>query len=180
MGRLEIWRLTGYKLVFDTSVLVCEPRTLDQVFLKDGNEIHGWMYDYPSGDVAPTVQIWNDQKNEYELTLWDGRLLEQAVAEFENEINPPPSLENIVNQIEQQYPDVEAMRQALPDLEMLINNPPADTDNHLLVKAHYLHALALEALNRPDDALAEYVALYQAAPDSAWGRLAALHFEPIN
>jgi hypothetical protein len=41
----------------------------------------------------------------------------------------------------------------------------------------YMRGLALEALNRPDEALAEYVAIYEAAPESAWGMLARLHLE---
>ena len=41
----------------------------------------------------------------------------------------------------------------------------------------YRRALALEALDRPDEALMEYVAIYEAAPQSAWGMLAALHIE---
>lgn len=45
---------------------------------------------------------------------------------------------------------------------------------------HYYRALALEKLNRPDEALAEYIAIYEAAPDSAWGMLAALHLEKIQ
>lgn len=44
----------------------------------------------------------------------------------------------------------------------------------------YLTALAVEALERPDEALAEYIALYEAAPDSTWGMLAALHISPRN
>lgn len=40
----------------------------------------------------------------------------------------------------------------------------------------YLRALALEMSGRTDDALAEYVTLYEADPYSAWGLLAALHF----
>ena len=40
----------------------------------------------------------------------------------------------------------------------------------------YRRALALESLGRADEALAEYVAIYEAAPNSAWGMLAALHF----
>lgn len=45
---------------------------------------------------------------------------------------------------------------------------------------HYYRALALEALNRPDEALAEYIAIYETAPDSAWGMLAALHLEKVE
>jgi hypothetical protein len=32
-------------------------------------------------------------------------------------------------------------------------------------------------MRRTDEALAEYVTIYDAAPESAWGMLAALHFE---
>lgn len=48
------------------------------------------------------------------------------------------------------------------------------------MQMRYYRALALEALNRPDEALAEYVAIYEAAPESAWGRLAALHLERVE
>ncbi len=44
----------------------------------------------------------------------------------------------------------------------------------------YRRALALEALGRGDEALAEYVAIHEAVPESAWGILAALHFEVID
>jgi hypothetical protein len=37
--------------------------------------------------------------------------------------------------------------------------------------------LTLELMGEFDDALAEYVTIYDAAPESAWGMLAALHFE---
>lgn|GEM_PF-1412570 len=42
---------------------------------------------------------------------------------------------------------------------------------------HY-RALAYQVLNRPDQARAEYIAIYPADPDSAWVLLAALHLEP--
>jgi hypothetical protein len=41
----------------------------------------------------------------------------------------------------------------------------------------YYYALSLELLNRPDEALAAYVALYESAPDSAWGKLAKAHLK---
>jgi tetratricopeptide (TPR) repeat protein len=44
----------------------------------------------------------------------------------------------------------------------------------------YRRALALETLGRRDEALAAYVAIYEDAPESAWGMLAALHFETAN
>lgn len=44
----------------------------------------------------------------------------------------------------------------------------------------YWRALTYEFMGRTDDALAEYIAIYEAMPNSAWGMLAALHFEPIE
>ena len=52
----------------------------------------------------------------------------------------------------------------------------SETDSQIF---HYYYAMTLEALNRPDEALVEYVEIYEAAPESAWGMLAALHLEPV-
>ena len=48
-------------------------------------------------------------------------------------------------------------------------------EESLVLAFRYYRALALEALERPDEALAEYVAIYETAPESAWGMLAGLH-----
>ncbi len=42
---------------------------------------------------------------------------------------------------------------------------------------HYWHALALELLKRPVEALAAYTAIYESNPQSAWGKMAGLHLE---
>jgi len=42
---------------------------------------------------------------------------------------------------------------------------------------HYYRALALEALGRADEALAEYVAISRSSPRSGWSLLANLHIE---
>lgn len=41
---------------------------------------------------------------------------------------------------------------------------------------YYLRSLALQALNAPEEALAMFLAIQEAAPYSFWGGLAALHF----
>ena len=56
------------------------------------------------------------------------------------------------------------------------DNPNAD----VLYDYHYQRGFILEMLNRSDEALAEYIAIYEAAPDSAWGMLAALHLEVVE
>ena len=40
--------------------------------------------------------------------------------------------------------------------------------------------VAVSYLDRPDEALTEYVSIYEAMPDSAWGMLAALHLEKVE
>ncbi|MCA9906468.1 MAG: tetratricopeptide repeat protein, partial [Anaerolineae bacterium] len=49
-----------------------------------------------------------------------------------------------------------------------------------LFEIRYYRALALEQLNRPNEALADYVAIYENAPDSAWRLLAAMNIERTN
>jgi hypothetical protein len=45
---------------------------------------------------------------------------------------------------------------------------------------HYYRARALEELDRHDDAIAEYAAVYETESESAWGMLAALHLEIVD
>jgi hypothetical protein len=58
--------------------------------------------------------------------------------------------------------------------------PENELSTRILAPAYYSRALALEALNRLDEALAEYAAIYTDAPYSIWGALAALHLEIIT
>jgi hypothetical protein len=61
-------------------------------------------------------------------------------------------------------------------LEMLDGGLESDTSDQQLETAfRYYRALVLETLNRPDEALLEYAAIYEANPESAWGILAHLH-----
>lgn len=60
---------------------------------------------------------------------------------------------------------------------LLIAKGAVPEDDIDAARWHYWRALALEALERTEDALAEYVAIYEAAPESAWGMLARLHIE---
>jgi hypothetical protein len=64
--------------------------------------------------------------------------------------------------------------QMLTIIDDALAHPPLD--DSLVVAFMYYRALALEALGRSDEALAQYVAIYEMEPDSAWGVLARLHF----
>ncbi len=71
---------------------------------------------------------------------------------------------------------------ALPMLDDAIAyEQSADLERPEVLSAYrFQRAFILETLGRPDEALAEYVAIYTAAPDSAWGMMAALHLEPVS
>ncbi len=56
-----------------------------------------------------------------------------------------------------------------------------DQDNpESMYRYRYQRAFVLKKLNRPDEALTEYLAILESAPDSAWGMLAALHVEVVD
>jgi hypothetical protein len=63
---------------------------------------------------------------------------------------------------------------ALAQIDSLLASP--ETANDALQLA-YWRALTLELMGEFDDALAEYVTIYDDTPESAWGMRAALHFE---
>jgi tetratricopeptide (TPR) repeat protein len=64
--------------------------------------------------------------------------------------------------------------EALSQIDSLLASPETEND---ALQLTYWRALTLELMRRTDEALAEYVTIYDAAPESAWGMLAALHFE---
>lgn len=114
---------------------------------------------------------------------------------------PTPSLEPIVETVEPNIVDLEAnlggfrcgftgtefcaffrsttYSDALKMTENALadGNYPVGVPEDFEAALKYRRALALEQLDRTDEALAEYVAIYEAAPESAWGMLARLHFE---
>ena len=63
---------------------------------------------------------------------------------------------------------------------LLAADPPEVSDLDFLLALRYHRATALIDLDRPEEALAEYVALFEDAPDSAWGMLARLQIAPVG
>ncbi len=74
------------------------------------------------------------------------------------------------------YRELEDDERALELVDQRLNENKDDERTGFALR--YRRALALESLGRSEEALAEYVAIHDAAPDSAWGMLAALHFSP--
>ncbi len=63
---------------------------------------------------------------------------------------------------------------ALEILNSTLAQPDAITQP-LATAFHYYRAMTLEVLNQPNKALVDYEAIYETAPDTAWGILAKLH-----
>ncbi len=179
-GVFSIWRLHGSDLERLVREGICEEVNLSDIIQNQGRAIHVWVSSdiHPYSSLVAGVYSWDDTLKRYVLTL------------------PPP--ETYQMQIEEQQRDRDCfdMRNAVIDLKMALDQH-SDIEAGLeaasdLVTAHpdcltatqlqefqYLRALALEALDRPDEALAEYVAIYAAAPESAWGQLAWLHIDCV-
>ncbi len=81
-----------------------------------------------------------------------------------------------------QYLDDALEAEDYPEALVMLDRAIAQSLDNPDYLYHYRYQLAfvLKKLNRPDEALAEYVAIYEAAPDSAWGMLAALHLEVVE
>ena len=93
--------------------------------------------------------------------------------------NAAPDIWSFVNFHVYQHLTRGEYEQVLSQIEIIYTLPTANYEDYAL-QLRYWRALALEALNRPDEALAEYIAIYEAAPESAWGMLAALHLEVVD
>jgi hypothetical protein len=168
-GKMTIWRMedTGLSRIFRENVCVSE---LARAFPQgEGSEI---LY-------GGEIELYNEEAEMGLKTLifnWDRDEMTFAppgVRETTTTSTPyiPPQYFSTWHAYEaQDYTYI--IKNTLDDLS---DNP----DEHVL-QDQYFRALALEALGRDDEALAEYVAIYEAAPESAWGMLAALHFEVVH
>jgi hypothetical protein len=110
--------------------------------------------------VIPAVYGWNSDSRQYDIEYLP---VEEPAADT-------PDLRT--------YMRKQQASEALAITEQELTQP--DLSDHDRGRLQYYRAQALEMLDRPDEALAEYVAIYEAAPDSAWGMLATLHLEPIG
>ncbi|MEO8609150.1 MAG: hypothetical protein ABI690_14770 [Chloroflexota bacterium] len=179
-SELVLWRMVGQELTQILETNLCRA-DLDSLFPQgEGSHVlDGGAISYPGAYSLETSSL---------IYRWD-----ESTLTYE----PPsrPTLQPSPTAISPEAPAYQSADDAFDAgdyaaaLEMVdteinhITQEYPDTDPN---KAEYLNpslysrTLILEALNRRDDALAEYVAIYNAAPDSAWGELAALHLEKVT
>jgi hypothetical protein len=162
---LTMWRMTGQTLqpVFGSTVCT---EDLSRLFPQGQPSLTLDAGAVSVEDYEPIIQervfTWDDEAGTYLLPL-------------------PPSTPTPSSTISQ--PEPPRYRRILDALEagdyayVVENSSPTLIVEESYFADFYYRALALEALGREDEALAAYVALYQAAPDSPWGLLAVLHVE---
>jgi hypothetical protein len=183
-GSALLWQLKGTELKQILDIPLCEQREISALFQNENQEIHAWSlrstYDHWA-NFAPTIFRWETLSHSYkppmQITLTstnnaheDTTVLPASLSEADlfNEMSTitdemwhkqyTEALERIDNALAHHVPNV---------LPLLTNG------------LQYYRGITLEALNRPDEALVEYVTIYQNAPESAWGKLAALHLECV-
>jgi hypothetical protein len=155
-GHLILWRLADMELREVGRTTFCEQLELSELLPEEG-ELHGCQNEQEivyTWDAATMTYIAPNEtlpQNEYECS---------AAYQFCGFT----------------YPSVEA----LPMLDNALENPPENADDSFLLAVRYRRALILETGNRATDALADYTAVYEAAPESAWGKLALLHLMPSS
>lgn len=156
------------------SSLLCEEIETQAVVddLAVVTRVYGWEFSDRTYDYVPVEFVWNRINQAYELTAASEETLVPLPSE--TSVSPPYQVYNGKNLfLQQEYERIiNYHKQAIVEL--------SDVTDPVLLRWRYLAALTFEALDRPSEALAEYVAIYEAAPESAWGMLAALHLEVID
>jgi hypothetical protein len=173
-GSLRLWRLVDGELVLMFSAPMCQLVGLEDVFV-DGAGSHrlkGWIWDDNLG-YTPITYTWDSTVQNYVASLLPTPTPPAQVA---SSVLLNPSVYSLASDALNAFEHGNYARV----IENLNTSLQLESDDTLgLAQLHYIAAISFEALNRPDDALAQYVAIYEAAPDSSWGILAALHLELV-
>ena len=171
-GYIQLWRLVDAELVsalLEPMCAVVDPiQTIDNT--NNMQEIYTWAFSNIAGDFVPVTYIWDSINQTYlipqvaEITLTPQ---EQTRSTRYRVLGP------IFLYLRQDYELLLEIRD-----EVLIDI--TDSSDETLLVWRYVSALTYEQLNRPDEALAEYITIYESAPESAWGMLARLHLEIVD
>lgn len=189
---VRIWRLQNGEVVKALDAPHCNLSEPEDLFLngQDTSELHVGKYSFPNpeldyGVVIPATYQWDAASQTYvevvDLTTTPAPSPEPtAIPEIMS--TPAPEIHSVELRIFGSLND--AFVNGDYELVLTMTGGLADVSPDTAMDATqafgYYRAMALEALNRPDEALTEYVAVYEAAPDSAWGLLAELHLEKVE
>lgn len=183
-GEVRIWRLVGTELSQILARPVCRTLALTDLFNDDSSRLY-------AADVS--IAFEDERNNHYDHTNFAWDATSQTYTPIRTLVVTPtprptdpsqiswPTItdSNVLDVLSEVssllYADNPA--QALIRIDETLAQPDLAVEMQVHLAAHYYRALVLQALDRTDEALAEYLAIIDAEPDSAWGMLAALHVE---
>jgi hypothetical protein len=188
MGDLTLWHIQGERLTQRFFAYICDWYELDDMI----PEASGQVVDRFVAGKSYKVGEWRSEVRPVEY-VWDS-----DTGSFLPPLEPTPTILptrtptpvpapemryfldfHTLNYVRQAF----ASRDYTSTLEILNSAlstaDTAEQASKITLALRYYRALTFEALNRPDEALADYTAVYITSPLSVWGRLAALHLAEI-
>ena len=179
-GRLELWYLEESSLRLMVDAVICNEVEAQALIEGDINEWQGWISAYPFG-VLEASFLWDSEQQGYFLSEAISELLEQLYQEFDEPyaLTAEEELIRSTNSLRILFINNEEFEQRITEISTYLTDDTIENYD-LIYRAHFYLALAYEQLNRPDEALAEYIVIYESAPESAWGMLADLHLEVVE
>jgi hypothetical protein len=178
LGLLELWQYADHELSRVESSPWCadRPSISELVATVDGED----AFYMRSRQGEPLAYIWNADI---------GRYISPAPDEYSHfpHVTPQPtpsneslyhdeSLTSYFTRLDQQMREAADTPAQIAIIDAELDAPYMDYPYPLLL----WKAAILKAAGDDREALAEYVALANLAPDSMWGKLAVLYFEPVE
>jgi tetratricopeptide (TPR) repeat protein len=183
IGRISVWRMQDGALEDIFTEPTCELVEVEELFTSamDNLELRAGDYNPDSNELIPAIYTWSDEAQTYVLPAQPQAT--NTVVPATPTLSPTPErIYNLSNYsfiwlrtafVNRDY------RSVVDGATMALSTGTGEIPQFEMAFRYYL-ALALEALERPHDALNEYITIYESAPDSSWGILAALHLEVIS
>ncbi len=183
-GSVLLWQLKGTELKPMPEIPLCEKRSIADLFQDDNRELHAWSlrttFEHEKNFV-PTIFRWESLSHTYKPPM---QISFASTSNPHEDTTPLPSYFGEADLFDEMGTITDKMwqkqySQALERIDNALAHHAPDALPLLTNGLHYYRGITLEALNRPDEALAEYITIYKDAPVSAWGKLAALHLDCV-
>lgn len=182
IGDVGFWRLEDGRLKAFFFSPACKWLTPEQLFPggEGSSELHAYEI-FPVGEwddeARPSVYFWDENRRTFVAPpqpTWQPPTPESTPVS-----TPVPRPEyDISIYTLRRIRTTFAEHNFTNALEMLDISLAQESQNQGLIMAfRYYRGLTLEALNRPDEALADYITIYETDPESAWGLMAGLHLQ---
>lgn len=190
LGLVELWQYSSDNLIRLESTIWCDDYpSVNELFRQEGDE----SVFYQRGDQGEVIRyVWNPETGRYSLPATDTTastqdtgssstqeltVSSQAIASNEElYLLTKDGFRDYYFRLDAQVQAAASIDEAIAILDAEINASYMDYPFPL----QFWKARLLQEAGRDNEALAEYLAIYESSPESIRGRLAALYFEPIQ